>query len=241
MRLAYRRSVVALQQAMGWKEQVSLEEDGPGENDGLLSANNGEGGSTAVRNSQNYGSVLDLPPERRVPKPKQVRGPVRVEAKVWFANEVCMRTDDHRESDSVSADIDSLCTCAHLQRTWISWLRVSLLIGSFSLAMYNSASFFSTHPRHPIPPGEEPGPSVPWTNPNANTIRSFAVVYALISIMTLGWGLFNYHRRLYLIRTKYAGDFDDLIGPPVICAALFIAVLLNFITRVQQHNLDLGN
>lgn len=160
-----------------------------------------------------YGSVLDLPPEQRVPKPKKVRGPVRVEAKVWFANE----------------------------RTWISWLRVSLLIGSFSLAMYNSASFFTSHPQHPFPPGQEPGPGIPWTSPNASTIRLFAVVYALISVLTLSWGLFNYHRRLYLIKTKYAGDFDDMYGPPLISAALFVAVLLNFIVRVQQHNLDLPN
>lgn len=87
LRLAYRRSVVALQQALGWKEQSILEEEG-GENDPLL-RNNGEGSSQSVRQQGGaYGSVLDLPPDQRVPKPKKVRGPVRVEAKVWFANEV---------------------------------------------------------------------------------------------------------------------------------------------------------
>lgn len=213
LRLAYRKSVVALQQAMGWKQPISLadgEDEGATENDPLL---RGEGSSTGLQAGQ-YGSVMDLPPELRVPKPKKVRGPVRVEAKVWFANE----------------------------RTWISWLRVSLLIGSFSLAMFNSASYFSDHQGDsPFPPGEEPGPEIPPSTPNAQTIRTFAIIYALISVLTLGWGLFNYHRRLYLIKTKYAGDFDDLIGPPIICAAMFVAVLINFIVRVQQHNLDIGN
>ncbi|PWN25221.1 hypothetical protein BDZ90DRAFT_213171, partial [Jaminaea rosea] len=97
----------------------------------------------------------------------------RVEAKVWLANE----------------------------RTWISWLHVSLLIGSFSLALFNS------------------------------TIKTFGIIYAGIAILTLAWGLGNYLRRLHLIKTKYAGSFDDLVGPPLICAALFIAVLLNFIVR----------
>jgi hypothetical protein len=87
LRLAYRRSVVALQQAFGWKEQPILEEEGAGENDPLL-RNNGEGSSQGVRQGGAYGSVLDLPPSQRVPKPKKIRGPVRVEAKVWFANEV---------------------------------------------------------------------------------------------------------------------------------------------------------
>lgn len=138
-------------------------------------------------------------------------------------------------------DFVYFCFLVFIQRTWISWLRVSLLIGSFSLAMYNSASFFNSHPSEPFPPGQEPGPDIPRTTPSGSTIRSFAIVYALISVLTLGWGLFNYHRRLYLIRTKYAGDFDDLIGPPLICAALFVAVLVNFIVRVQQHNIELDN
>ena len=73
LRLAYRKSVVALQQAFGWKEPITLEEDGMGENDPLLngSNNNGEGSSQAVRQGGAYGSVLDLPPDQRVPRPKK--------------------------------------------------------------------------------------------------------------------------------------------------------------------------
>ena len=44
-----------------------------------------------------------------VPKPRPVVTPVKVEAKVWFANE----------------------------RTWISWLRASLLLGTLALALFN--------------------------------------------------------------------------------------------------------
>ncbi|PWN88710.1 hypothetical protein FA10DRAFT_288236 [Acaromyces ingoldii] len=195
---AYRRSMHALQTTFGWSgssngaeyERQPLLQD---EQQQQLGQN--QAGTS-------YGSVLDLPPERRVPKPKAVKSPVRVEAKVWFANE----------------------------RTWISWLRVSLLIGSFALAMYNSANFFSSHHHH-----DDAGRA---KGPQPSTIRNFSLVYAGISILTLVWGLFNYHRRLHLIRTKYAGDFDDLIGPPLICLALFVAVLLNFITRVQQYNAE---
>jgi hypothetical protein len=49
---------------------------------------NDQNGGGSGQPSTSYGSVLDLPPERRVPKPKVIKSPVRVEAKVWFANEV---------------------------------------------------------------------------------------------------------------------------------------------------------
>ncbi|UZJ54699.1 hypothetical protein CBS101457_004019 [Exobasidium rhododendri] len=202
--LTYRKSVLALQNVFGWKDTTIADD---GEREPLISGQqNGNADDTQGQVAgTSYGSVLDLPPHRRVPKPKAVKSPVRVEAKVWFANE----------------------------RTWISWLRVSLLIGSFSLAMFNSASHFRPHTTNPTPPdgNGEPGPQIPSTSPNGSTIRFFAIVYALISILTLSWGLFNYHRRLYLIKTKYAGNFSDMFGPPAICLALFVAVLTNFIVR----------
>ena len=60
-----------------------------------------------------------------VPKPRPVVTPVKVEAKVWFANE----------------------------RTWISWLRASLLLGTLALALFNSATSVSyTHLTLPTTP-----------------------------------------------------------------------------------------
>lgn len=86
----------------------------------------------------------------------------------------------------------------------MSWLRVSLLIGSFALAMYNSAGYYSSK-------ADVLALQSGVASPNRDTIRTFAIIYALISVLTLSWGLFNYHRRLYLIRTKFAGDFSESI------------------------------
>ncbi|CEH13763.1 Component of vacuolar transporter chaperone (Vtc) involved in vacuole fusion [Ceraceosorus bombacis] len=209
--LAYRRSVVALQSALGWSsseteqaEREALIPDSHQQSEGFGNAAS-VAGPSGTTGSDGYGSVLDLPPERRVPRPKPVKSAVRVEAKVWFANE----------------------------RTWISWLRVSVLLGSFSLALFNSAGYFAH--RLPDTPGGTPGPEVP-EGPNASTIRNFGIVYAAIAVATLLWGLWSYQRRVTLIKRRYAGDFDDLVGPPLICIALFIAVLVNFIVRVQEHN-----
>ena len=75
--LAYRRSVMALQNVFGGTGNQEQ-----GEREPLMDDQDGAQAGTS------YGSVLDLPPARRVPKPKAVKSPVRVEAKVWFANEV---------------------------------------------------------------------------------------------------------------------------------------------------------
>lgn len=107
-----------------------------------------------------------------------------------------------------------------------------MLIGSFALALFNSSTFFNHHHHEPngdIPTHHYPSPS---------SIKIFGAIYAAIAILTLLWGLYSYQRRLYLIKTKYPGDFDDLYGPPIICAALFIAVLFNFILRGTYDKLN---
>lgn len=72
---------MSLQSIFGWKSSSEQQ----GEREPLLNDNDGQQQAQA---GPSYGSVLELPPSRRVPKPKAVKSPVRVEAKVWFANEV---------------------------------------------------------------------------------------------------------------------------------------------------------
>ncbi|RUP46886.1 hypothetical protein BC936DRAFT_146410 [Jimgerdemannia flammicorona] len=113
---------------------------------------------------------VNLPPGVKVPK--KVVTPVRVEPKVFFANE----------------------------RTFLSWMGVAGLLGSFSIALFNA--------------GDTVG-------------RISGIMYTLVSITTLvyGWGL--YQRRREMIIRREAGPYDDLIGPTVICVAIFFAVGLN--------------
>lgn len=157
-------------------------------------------------NNASYGAVASSSrsdsSRPRIRKPKKVVTQSKVEAKVWFANE----------------------------RTWISWLRVSILIGSFALALFNSDTFFKHHS------DQHPGHESNYLT--SGSIKAFGAIYAGIAVLTLLWGLYSYQRRVTLIKTKYPGNFDDLIGPPLICAALFIAVLLNFIIRVKQHDYE---
>ncbi|GAA5875323.1 hypothetical protein JCM8547_003204 [Rhodosporidiobolus lusitaniae] len=100
------------------------------------------------------------------------------------------------------------------ERTLLSWFRVSLLLSSFALALFNSA-------------GERD-----WAS------RSMGVVYAVIAVGMLGYAWTMHRVRRWRIVNRYAGHHDEPYGPLVVCALIFLAVLVNFILRVK-HREDL--
>ena len=108
-------------------------------------------------------------------------GPVRVEPKVWLAN----------------------------QRTFIKWQNVSALLASLSLGLYNAA-------------GE--GNSV---------ARGLGVVYTLFAAFAGVWGWWMYIKRSRMIQQRSGKDFDNVIGPIVICISLVVALCLNFGFKVS--------
>ena len=120
---------------------------------------------------------VKLPPGVREPgKLIKDMNPVRVEPKVWLAN----------------------------QRTFVKWQHVSVLLASLSLGLYNAA-------------GER-----------NNIARSLAVVYTLIAIFTGIWGWWMYVVRSRMIEARSGKDFDNIIGPIVVCLGLVVALCLNF-------------
>ncbi|KAF8338423.1 hypothetical protein F5887DRAFT_1077927 [Amanita rubescens] len=134
-----------------------------------------EGNLPTVRD---YHAISDVPPQVRVPK--KVATPVKVEPKVWFANE----------------------------RTWISWLSNSVILASFSVALFNASK--------------------------DEIAKRFAYVYALISVGVLIYGYVLYQYRITMILRRDPGHFDAHVGPIIISIALFVAILANFIIRVRE-------
>ncbi|KAH6913386.1 hypothetical protein BKA70DRAFT_1262762 [Coprinopsis sp. MPI-PUGE-AT-0042] len=135
-----------------------------------------EGGERpAVRD---YHAIRDLPPNVRIPK--KIPTSVKVEGKVWFANE----------------------------RTWVSWLNQAMILSALSIALFNASK--------------------------DSIARSFSIVYAIISIITLIYGYALYQHRITMIRRRDPGHFDAILGPILLSAALFIAILSNFIMRVRD-------
>ncbi|KAG1870773.1 hypothetical protein DFJ58DRAFT_24300 [Suillus subalutaceus] len=58
---------------------------------------------------RDYNAINSVPPQIRVPK--KVKTSLKIEGKVWFANE----------------------------RTWISWLNLAVLLGTLALALFNAS------------------------------------------------------------------------------------------------------
>jgi len=126
---------------------------------------------------RDYHSIT-VPPQVRVPK--KTPTPVRVEGKVWFANE----------------------------RTWVSYLNMSILIGTLAVALFNASK--------------------------DDIARNFAYIYAGISIGILVYAYALYQHRITMIRRRDPGHFDQIAGPVIISACIFFAVLANFILRVRE-------
>ncbi|WVR07537.1 hypothetical protein IAU60_004579 [Kwoniella sp. DSM 27419] len=118
-----------------------------------------------------YHSIND--PTIRVRVPKKVATPVKVEAKVWFANE----------------------------RTFISYLSMGILLSTIASGLLFGA--------------------------RDSPARWFAFAYAAISagVMLYGWAMFQKH---------------VLWGPLLICLALFVAILVNFIFRLKEAKSHTG-
>ncbi|RPB02629.1 SPX-domain-containing protein [Choiromyces venosus 120613-1] len=90
------------------------------------------------------------------------------------------------------------------QRTFLKWQHVSVLLASLSLGLYNAAG------KH-------------------NHIAQWlAVVYTAIAVFAAGWGYTMYMWRSRLIRERSGKDFDNVLGPVVVCLALAVALAVNF-------------
>ena len=103
-------------------------------------------------------------------------GPVRVEAKVWLAN----------------------------QRTFIKWQHVSILLASLSIGLFNAAGVSN------------------------QVARTLGIVYTCLAVFIGIWGWGMYMWRSKLIQQRSGKDFDNVIGPVIVCVGLIVALCLNF-------------
>ena len=95
--------------------------------------------------------------------------------------------------------------------TFIKWQHIAVLLSVLSLSLYNAA-------------GESNG-----------TARALAIVYLIIAVFTGLWGLGIYHLRNRMIKARSGKDFDNVVGPLVVCSSLVVALGVNFGLRVNEH------
>lgn len=157
-------------------------------------------GETA-QDGKNYGTISSVLPSfsmtryarhkkiREEPLPEGVKepevwiknaGPVKIEPKVWLANE----------------------------RTFLKWQHICVLLGGLSVALYTAA-------------GE-------------NVVAEImGIVYIAIAVFAGLWGYYMLQTRRSMIYGRSGKDFDNMIGPMVISAALMMALILNFVFQVR--------
>ena len=94
------------------------------------------------------------------------------------------------------------------ERTFVKWQHISVLLASLSLGLYNAA-------------GE-----------HNNIARSLAIVYTIVAAFAGTWGWYMYRLRSQMIRQRSGKDFDNVVGPLVVCFGLAVALCLNFGLKV---------
>jgi len=114
----------------------------------------------------------------RAPPGKRIHVPVRVEPKVFFATE----------------------------RTFLSWLEFSILLGSIAATLLNFGDGLSHYSA--------------WG-------------FTFLAIASLLYSLGIYLWRVRMIRRRRAVGYHDWFGPSVLCAGLLAAVVVSFVVRVK--------
>ncbi|EOO00086.1 putative vacuolar transporter chaperone 2 protein [Phaeoacremonium minimum UCRPA7] len=94
------------------------------------------------------------------------------------------------------------------ERTFLKWQHICILLGGLAVALYSAA-------------GE-------------SLIAEFmGIAYILIAVFAGLWGYYMLKTRRAMIIARSGKDFDNIIGPMVVSAALMLALILNFIFQYQ--------
>ena len=94
------------------------------------------------------------------------------------------------------------------ERTFLKWQHISVLLGTLSVALYNAAK-------------------------GSLTVQAFSIVFLGIAMFTAIWGYSMHRVRRDMIVARSGKDFDNWIGPVIVCISLIVVLILNFIIQVS--------
>jgi uncharacterized membrane protein YidH (DUF202 family) len=134
-------------------------------------ANPSSGAADRSSSTQQHGATLQGSATKRIALP------IRVEPKVYFANE----------------------------RTFLSWLNFAVVVGALAVGMLNFGDRAAV-----------------WS----------AGIFTVVALLAMAYALWVFHQRARAIRKRGSAGFDDRRGPYVLTAALFSAVIANFVIRI---------
>lgn len=94
------------------------------------------------------------------------------------------------------------------ERTFLKWQHIAVLLGTLSVALYNAAK-------------------------GSLTIQAFSILFLFIAMFSAIWGYSMHRVRRDMIVARSGKDFDNWIGPVIICVSLVMVLILNFIVQVS--------
>ncbi|KAI0797057.1 hypothetical protein C8Q75DRAFT_729857 [Abortiporus biennis] len=95
------------------------------------------------------------------------------------------------------------------ERTFLSWLHFTVVLGGLAVGLLNF--------------GDRVG-------------RISAAMFSLVAVAVMIYALWTYHWRARSIRTGGRGPYDDRVGPTILCLALLLAIIVNFILRFTESD-----
>jgi len=95
------------------------------------------------------------------------------------------------------------------ERTFLSWLHFTVILGGLAVGLLNF--------------GDKVG-------------KISAAMFSFVAVGIMGYALYTYHWRANSIRKGGRGPYDDRLGPTLLCAALLVSIIVNFILRFKDGN-----
>ncbi|KAH9855031.1 hypothetical protein C2E23DRAFT_867114 [Lenzites betulinus] len=90
------------------------------------------------------------------------------------------------------------------ERTFLSWLHFTVVLGGLAVGLLNF--------------GDKVG-------------KISAAMFSFVAMAVMMYALYTYHWRASSIRQGGRGPYDDRVGPTILCIALLIAIVANFVLR----------
>ncbi|KAK5791154.1 hypothetical protein VI817_006463 [Penicillium citrinum] len=97
------------------------------------------------------------------------------------------------------------------ERTFLSWLNFTVILGGLAVGLLNF--------------GDRIG-------------RISAALFTIIAMGAMVYAVVTFHWRAQSIRRRGQSGFDDRFGPTILAVALLAAIVVNFILRIQDSEMN---
>ena len=99
------------------------------------------------------------------------------------------------------------------ERTFLKWQHIAILLGGLAVGLYTAAG-------------------------GDYIAELMGAAYVGIAVFAGLWGYYMHSTRRSMIVARSGKDFDNLVGPMIVSAALMVALVLNFVFKVSSSSLS---